>query len=81
MENTTCIRSLLIYNKKLNFRWFQLWNSSDGRRGTIMNSKRNVEQLGDPEIPEEENGEVFNKPTRLHKFPTPIDEEAEDNAE
>ncbi|KAF4665009.1 hypothetical protein FOL47_004828 [Perkinsus chesapeaki] len=34
--------------KETHFRWYQLTQETDGRRGQVMNSRRNVDELGDP---------------------------------
>lgn len=55
--------------KTMNFRWFQLSNYADGRRGQIMNGKR---------APGEECTQVntmFEAPSRLINVPSALDEE------
>ncbi|KAF4663630.1 hypothetical protein FOL46_004643 [Perkinsus olseni] len=34
--------------QRAHFRWYQLTQEADGRRGQVMNSRRNTEELGDP---------------------------------
>lgn len=57
--------------KGLGFRWFQLSNYSDGRRGQQVNAKRSEDQ----KEPETEN-ELFLRPSRMAVCP--VDEEEED---
>jgi len=52
--------------KVLQFRWFQLSNASDGRRGQVMNSKRGEPV---PEGFEEKRQDLFNRPTRMPEKP------------
>jgi hypothetical protein len=44
---------LLAVFKKTFFRWFQLKNTEDGRRGQVMNRPRGTPDDGDPEAPAE----------------------------
>lgn len=62
-----------VIKKELLFRWFQLTNSSDGRRGQVMNLRR-AEDLPVPDCDED----FFLKPSKLRLCPADVETEEEE---